>query len=445
MARSIYFLASGFLFLGLGLLAQNVEETGNKKDFIYKVTIVDAITPASMEKLVKAIKKANDEKASAIILQLDTPGGLMSSMDEMVKSIMNSRVPVITFVAPPGASCGSAGVFILMASHVAAMAPATNIGSATPVSMGRTGQETSKEDEEALRKKLLNHSIAKIKSITEFYGRNSEFAIKTITEAANIPSTEALRIKLIDLIASSEEELLSQLNGRTVKTIEGEKKLQFENVEIVELQDDLRNRILSIVANPNIAYILIMIGIAGIMMEIQYPGLIFPGVIGAISLLLGLYGLQTIPVDYTGFLLIALGIILLILELKIMSYGLLAIAGILSIALGIIWIADSMKEIKTTSLAVIITSTVFIVALLLFVIYKVIQASKKEVVSGDTLLFKEMGEAVSDVTSTGGKVFIHGEYWNAVSKDGIIPRGSRIRPVERQGMTLIVKKVDEIK
>ncbi len=413
------------------------------EDIIYKIVISDAITPASMEKLIKAINKANTDKANALIVQLDTPGGLMSSMDEMVKSIMNSKVPIITYIAPPGATCGSAGVFILLSSHVAAMAPATNIGSATPITMGaQENKNENSQNEEALRKKILNHSIAKIRAIAEYHNRNVEFAIKTITEAANIPSTEALKIKLIDEVAITEEELLTKIHGKKIKTIQGEMELNTKNVKVIDLKDDLRNKILSLIANPNIAYMLIMIGMAGIMIEIQYPGLIFPGVIGAISLVLGLYGLQTLPVNYTGFLLILLGIIFLILELKIVSYGLLAIAGIISILLGAIWIADSMKEIEQTSLAIILSTTIIVVGLFILILRKVIQASKRQVISGEQILFTETGEAVSDISPTEGRIFIHGEYWNAISDD-FIEKGSKVKIIERNGFLLKVKKIDE--
>lgn len=439
---SILFLFIVSLLLQNYLFSQTNQEPNNDK-IIYRISINDAITPASMEKLIKAIKKANDEKANALIVQLDTPGGLMSSMDEMVKSIMNSKVPIITYIAPAGATCGSAGVFILLSSHVAAMAPATNIGSATPITMG--GQENksvNSQNEEALRKKILNHSIAKIKAIAEYNNRNAEFAVKTITEAANIPSTEALKIKLIDEIAITEEELLTKIHGKKIKTIEGEIELNTKNVKVIDIKDDFRNKILSLIANPNIAYMLIMIGMAGIMIEIQYPGLIFPGVIGAVSLVLGLYGLQTLPVNYTGFLLIFLGIIFLILELKVVSYGLLAIAGVISILLGAIWIADSMKQIEQTSLAIILSTTIIVIGLFILILRKVIQASKKQVISGEQVLFTEIGEAVSDISPNDGKIFIHGEYWNAISDD-IIQKGTKVKIIERNGFLVKVKKIDE--
>lgn len=434
------------LFLIYILLHVVFPITSNEKEnLIYKITIQDAITPASMEKLQKAIQKANDE-AYALLIQLDTPGGLMSSMDEMVKSIMNSKIPIITYVAPPGATCGSAGVFILLSSHIAAMAPATNIGSATPINMGNPqnpNQNQQNPDEEALRKKILNHSIAKIQSIAEFYNRNSEFAVETITKAANVTSTKAYELKVIDVLAISEQELLQKIHNKKIKTIYGEIVLSTKDKKIVELKDDLRNKILSIIANPNVAYLLMMIGIAGIMIEIQYPGLIFPGVIGAICLILGLYGLQTIPVNYAGFLLIFLGILFIILEFKIISYGLLALAGIISILLGTIWIAESMKQIQDTSLAIIFTITFVIVGLLVFILYKVIQSVKSKVRSGDPLLLSEVGKAITDITKDSGTVFIHSEYWSAKTEGEVIPKDSRVMPIKRENITLIVKKVDE--
>lgn len=431
----VFFISSPLLF-----------SENNKENIIYKITISEAITPASMEKLQKAIQKANEE-AYALLVQLDTPGGLMSSMDEMVKSIMNSKIPIITYVAPPGATCGSAGVFILLSSHIAAMAPATNIGSATPINLGNPQNPSSNQkdnpDEEALRKKIMNHAIAKIQSIAEYYNRNAQFAIETITKAANIPSTQAYERKVIDVLAITEEELLEKIHNKKIKTIEGEKIIFTKGKKIVELKDDLRNKLLSIIANPNIAYLLMMIGIAGIMIEIQYPGLIFPGVIGAICLVLGLYGLQTLPVNYAGFLLIFLGILFIILEFKIVSYGLLALSGLISILLGTIWIAESMKEIEETSIAILFTITFLVSGLILFLVYKVVQTSRKKVRSGDSLLLSEIGEAITDISQESGKVFIHSEYWNAKTENGVIPKHSKVKPIRREGMTLIVKRVDE--
>ncbi len=416
-------------------------------EFIYKVTITEEITPASMEKLKKAIEKANQDQAKALLVFLDTPGGLMSSMDEMVKDIFNSKVPIITFVAPPGATCGSAGVFILLSSHIAAMAPATNIGSATPISIGtpmgpQQDKRENDSDAESLKKKILNHAKAKIQAIAEYHNRNTEFAIKTVSEAANIPSTKALEIRLVDVIATTQEELLKKIDGKTVKTIEGEKTLKTKDITVIDIKDDLRNRILRIIANPYISYLLIMFGILGIFVEIQNPGLILPGVIGAISLLLGLYGLQTIPVNFTGFLLIILGIIMLILEIKILSYGALSLGGLISIIIGIILLAESFDNLKMETLIFLSFFTFLVAGLIVWITYKVVKVSRRKSITGNEALLSEIGEAITDITPISGKIFIHGEYWNAISEDKTIPRGKKVKPLEIQGLTIKVKEFD---
>lgn len=438
------------------------------RKYLYRVSIKGAITPATMGTLRRAVEKANekatelrvagnnDPSAVALLVTLDTPGGLMASMDEMIRDIINSKVPVITYVSPPGASCGSAGVYILMASHVAAMAPATNIGSATPVQMSPGGQEKPSPGEKAdripeeagaddalnMKRKLLHHAIAQIRGLAEFHGRNTSFAESTITRAENVTSTEALRRRAIDVLAISETDLLQQIEGRTVRMTNGTITLSLKEATVVDVKDDFRDRLLHLITDPNLAYILMMIGIVGIMAEIQYPGSIFPGVIGSICLILGLYAMQTLPVNWAGFGLILLGFLFFLLEVKIMSYGMLSVAGAISILLGSILMAKSGDDVASISLMTALTTSGLAMLVSLFIVYKAAQAMRRTPVSGEEALYQETGKVIHEVSENGGRVFIHGEYWNARSEDGsVIAVGSTIQPVRREGMLLFVKAV----
>lgn len=456
------------VLMPFGAAAQEPSPEPSSGRFLYRVSIKGAITPATMGTLRRAIEKANekadalraegneDRSAVALLVTLDTPGGLMASMDEMIRDIINSRVPVITYVSPPGATCGSAGVYILMASHVAAMAPATNIGSATPVQMSPGGQqpgsdrfsdqipdEAGADDALNMKRKLLHHAIAQIRGLAEFHGRNASFAERTITRAENVTSKEALRLRAIDVLAISEKELLEQIEGRTVRMTDGPLTLSLKGATTVDVEDDFRDRLLLLIADPNLAYILMMIGIVGIMAEIQYPGSIFPGVIGSICLILGLYAMQTLPVNWAGLGLILLGFLFFILEVKIISYGLLSIAGAISILLGSILMANSGDDVTSVSLVTALTTSGLAMVFSLFLVYKAIQVMRRKPVSGEEVLFQETGQVLKDVGENDGRIFIHGEYWNARSEDGrVIPEGARVRPVRREGLVLIVRQED---
>ncbi|KPK92209.1 hypothetical protein AMJ80_06825, partial [bacterium SM23_31] len=286
------------------------------------LTLESAITPVSAEYLIKAIHQAEDENAECLVIQLDTPGGLMTSMDNIIKEILGSQVPVVVYVAPSGARAGSAGVFITISAHIAAMAPATNIGAAHPVSLG-TPIDTSSVMEE----KITNDAAARARTLAEERGKNADWAERAVRESVSITATEALEKGVIDLIAPTLDSLLTMIDGREIKVALGTKKLNTKDARIEEIELGLRFRILEVIVDPNIAYILMMIGMAGIMLELYNPGSIFPGVIGVISLILAFYAMQTLPVNYAGLLLIISAVILFLLEVKIASYGLLTIGG----------------------------------------------------------------------------------------------------------------------
>jgi membrane-bound serine protease (ClpP class) len=418
--------------------------------FVYSFRLKGAITPSSMESLQKAIDRSHRDGAVALIVLLDTPGGLASSMDEMIRSILSSPVPVLTFVHPPGSTCGSAGVYIMYASHVAAMAPATNIGSATPVMIGapsgegprpsdRIPEKAGADDTINLKRKQLNHAIAQIRSLADYRGRNADFAERTVTLAENITSTRALTLKAIDLIAENETDLLDRSHGRRVRMLAGMQTLNLKGVRILEIQEDFRSQFLGILSNPNVAYILMMIGMIGILAEIQYPGAIFPGTIGAISLLLALYAMQTLPINYTGLGLILLGVIFFILEISVVSYGMLTIAGIASFIIGSMMLVESDEEMFRISIEVILTTSILTGGFLAFMIYKTAQTMKRRPASGMSGLLEETGEALSDITDLSGSIRIHSEIWSARSEVGIIKKGSRVNVVSIEGLTLHVK------
>lgn len=430
---------------------------GEKKEFIYRVTLDGAITPATLGLLQSALKKSREDKASALIVRLDTPGGLASSMDEIIKAFLASPVPVITYVYPPGSKSGSAGVYIMYASHISAMSPATNIGSATPVMIGGGGVPESKDktkdkfsdslpekagadDAVNLKRKQINHAVAQIRGLAEYHGRNADFAEKAVTEARNITAQEALRIHAIDVVAENEQELLSKIEGRQVRILDKKTTLRLKGLEIMTIEVDFRQQFLAIISNPNIAYILMMAGMLGILGEIQYPGSIFPGVVGSVCLLLALYAMQSIPINYAGLGLILLGIVFLILEVNVISYGMLTVAGIASFILGSMMLVDTGDEFYQISLGLILSVSIFTGLVMAFILYKAGESMRKGAVSGSEKLFSETGTAKTDINASGGTIFIHSELWNAVC-DGKIEKDSKVRVISRKGLTLTVEKI----
>lgn len=419
-------------------------------DFAYLLEIDGAITPATLEQLEDALDRAENDGARALVLQLDTPGGLATSMDSMIRRILAARVPVLTFVGPPGATCGSAGVYILYASHLSAMAPGTNIGSATPVMIGAGGEaptpksdeipkEAGADDQVNLKRKQIHHALAQIKSLAEYHGRNADFGQRTVSEAANVTSTEALSLGAIELMVTSPEELLEKANGRRVRMLEGYQTLKLEKVQIKRLENGFRARFLALLANPALASILMMLGILGIMAEIQYPGTIFPGVIGGICLILGLYALQTLPVNFAGVGLLLLGIILMILEIKVISHGMLAVSGVICFALGAVMLVRSGEVVETTTIALLAGTGLAIGSAMASLIYLARKSQIARVVSGSEQILTETGITTTDVTEQNGQIRMHSEIWQARSESGVIPRGLEVRVVSRSGLLLTVR------
>jgi membrane-bound serine protease (ClpP class) len=399
---------------------------------IYVIKVEDAISPGVADFLERGIEKANDENAACVIIALDTPGGLGESMRSIIKIILGSRIPIIVYVSPSGARAASAGVMITMAADIAAMAPGTNIGAAHPVSIG--GKEINK----TMSDKVINDMVAHAKSVAEKRGRNAKWVEKAIRESVSVTETEALQDNVIDIIAQDMDDLIKQINGRKV---EGKGELTLANAKRIILKEGLRTKILKTISNPNIAYILLMIGLAGLYFELSHPGAIFPGVIGGISLILAFFALQTLPVNYAGVLLILLAIVLFIMEMKITSYGLLSVAGVISLLLGSLMLFESTSPDFRLAWRVFIPTIVLISGFFVFVAGLVFRAQVTKPQTGAIGLIGEIG-VVNKSLKPEGKVFVHGELWNAKAKD-TIPEGVKVRVVNVVNLVIEVEPIDE--
>jgi len=423
---------AGFLFFLATVLTIAFPSHSSAKDIIY-LKAEGVVNPVMSSYIGAALEEAKTAGAEAIIIQLDTPGGLDLSMRDIVKATLASEVPVVVYVAPAGSRAASAGVFVTYAANVAAMAPGTNIGSAHPVSMGGQMDET-------MTKKVENDAVAYIMGIAQKRGRNAQWAEKAVRESVNVTAEEALKLDVIDIVASDRDELLKKLDGMKVETAIGARTLETAGARVVEVEMGLRYRILNAISNPNVAYILMMIGLIGIYFELSNPGAIFPGVIGAVSLILAFYAFQTLPVNYAGFLLIGLGIIFFIVELMVISFGLLTIAGVISILLGSLMLFDSPAPYFQISIWVVLPAVVLLTAVVIGAMYYALRVHKRKPVSGKEELIGSIGTAEEDFgEGKTGRVFIEGEYWNS-SSDLSISKGDRVMVIEVQGLHLKVTK-----
>ncbi|NPA53108.1 MAG: nodulation protein NfeD [Aquificae bacterium] len=393
-----------------------------------------AVTPVMADYIKRVIKEAEEENASAIILELDTPGGLESAMRDIIKSMMNTYIPFVVYVYPPGARAASAGAIITISADIAAMAPSTNIGSASPVQM------TGKDIDETMKKKVINDMLAFVRSIAKEKGRNVKVIEKMITESINLSAEEALKKKVIDVIAVDLNDLINKIDGKTIKKKNAQIKLALKGQMIVYKETNLREKILSILTNPTVAYLLLMIGFYGIFFELYNPGSIIPGTIGALSLLLALYALNILSVNWLGVLLIILGIVFFALEVVTPTFGGLALGGIIALILGSIILISPDSPYGDISLKVILPTAVFSGAFFLTIAYLGIKAQMRKPLTGKEGMIGEKGEAITKITPKGGKVFIMGEIWEAYS-DEEIPEGSQVEVVAVEGLKLKVKKV----
>ncbi len=409
------------------------KEAGVSERRVLLITVNGIINPVAAEYIGGAVSQASEMKAEALIIRLDTPGGLDSSMREIVRDVVGSPAPVVVYVAPSGSRAASAGVFITIAAHIAAMAPGTNIGAAHPVTMGEKMDKVMSE-------KVTNDAAAYIRSLAKQRGRNEQWAEDAVRKSVSITETDALKINVIDLVARDVTELLSKLDGRKVTTITGEKVLKTAGAIVIEREMSMRYRILDLISNPNVAYILMLLGFYGLFFEFTNPGAIFPGVMGGICLILGFYALQTLPVNYAGLLLIILGIIFFILEVKIVSHGLLTIGGVIALIFGSLMLFESSSPLFRLSLAVILPATLITALFFVFTVGLAYRAFRRRPLTGVEGLIGLEGVAKTEITPQGGTVLVHGEWWSAYS-DELIPKDSAVAVEAIKGLKIKVKRV----
>jgi len=426
MKTVLILFASLFLFL---------ESFAQVPKNVTLLTVDDAIHPACVDYIQTGILAATKSKSECLVIKLNTPGGLLKSTRVIVSDFLESEIPVVVFVSPSGSQAASAGVFITMASHIAVMAPGTNIGAAHPVSL--MGQQDS-----IMMEKSTNDAAAFIRTISEKRKRNVQWAEDAVRKSLSITETEALTENVIDFIAKDMSELLTLIHGMEVETKVGIKRLNTSHAEVIPIEMTLSQKLLSILSDPNLAYILLMFGIYGLFFELYNPGAIFPGVIGGICLIFAFYSMHTLPVNYAGLALILFAVILFVLEIKIISHGILTIGGIISLSLGSLMLIDkeSFLEAMHISIELIVLIVILTAAFFLFAISLGIKAQRNKVTTGSQGLIGVKGESLSTINPM-GKIKVHGEIWDAESVEGNINAGVAIVVVGIENLMLKVKQV----
>ena len=419
-----------------------------------------AISPGSADYVVRGLKSAAEDQAQLVVLKMDTPGGLDTAMRQIIKQIIASPVPVAAFVAPQGARAASAGTYILYASHIAAMAPATNLGAATPINIGIGGIDGQQQPEKqpqpeggkdqkkgknplgalpgsTLQHKQINDAAAYIRSLAQMRGRNAEWAEQAVRKAVSLSADEALKLKVIDMIAPDVPELLNKLDGRKVKVLGVERTLDLKGANIVTLEPDWRSRLLAVIADPSIAYLLMLAGIFGLFFEFSNPGFVLPGVVGAISLLLALFAFQMLPVNYAGLALIILGIGFMIAEVFIPSFGVVGIGGVVAFVIGSVLLIDTDMPGFGIPWTVIVPVALFSALFIFFVAGMAVKSWKRPVVSGREELIGSSGQVVQDFDGSDGWARVHGETWRIRCKQPL-RQGQNIRVLHMDGLILDV-------
>lgn len=446
-------LAAGFaVLLGFGLALPSHSEGGEARLAARTAILLDidgAIGPATSDYLTEGFAAASARGAAFIILRIDTPGGLDSAMRDIVHTILASPLPVITYVSPSGARAASAGTYIIYASQIAAMAPGTNLGAATPVSLGGggggggTGDEgtgggtTPKAPRDAHTAKAVNDAVAYIRSLAALRGRNVDWAEKAVREAASLPAPEALALGVVEIVATDIPDLLAQANGRIVEVGRQTVKLDTQGADVVEIAPGWRARFLATITNPNIAYILLLLGIYGLIFEFISPGAVAPGVVGAISLLVALFALGLLPVSYAGAGLVLVGIALMVAEAFVASFGVLGIGGLVAFAVGSVFLFDHGVPGFSLSWPVIATATAASAAFFIIAIGAAWRAHLRRAVTGDAALLGSIGSVVS-WAGREGQVQMPGECWQARAEVSLAP-GQRVRVIARDDLTLVVE------
>ena len=424
----------GFLLL-IWLLAVS---PAHSKGLVIVVKISGSINPAVAEYISHEISQANADQEALIVLHMDTPGGLDTSMRQIIKKIQGSQVPVASFVAPSGSRAASAGTFITIASHIAAMAPGTNIGAAHPVNMMGGGGES--EQAKTMEHKVVNDAAAYIRSLAQLRNRNEHWAELAVVKSVSISAEEAMRLNVIDLVAADVKALVLAVDGREVQVASGSVTLKTGNLQIVYHEMNPRQKFLDIISSPNVAYILMMIGMVGLYFELSNPGLVLPGVIGAISLILALYAMQTLPINYAGLLLILFGVILFIAEISIMSYGLLSVSGVISLFLGSTMLIDSDDPALQISRAILYPTLGLTVVLSVGIVVLATRTRNLKKLGGMDGMIGETG-LVKDALNPVGRVQVHGELWEAEA-EGPVAEGETVRVDSVAGLKIKVSPVE---
>jgi membrane-bound serine protease (ClpP class) len=394
------------------------------------IQIEGVISPVTLRLVELALDRAQAERAQALVILLDTPGGLERSMRVIVQRMLNAPVPVIVYVAPTGARAASAGVFITMAAHVAAMAPATNMGAAHPVALGGS------VDKESM-KKIENDAAAFVRSIAAERGRNADWAEKAVRESVSITEQEAVKLKVVDLVAASLPNLLEQVHGRAVRTAHGPVTLATRGAPVRPIEIGFRDRLLNVITDPNVAYVLMMLGMLGLFFELSNPGVILPGVIGGIALILAFFAFQSLPINYAGLLLILFGIVLFLAEIKVVSHGVLAIGGTVALALGSLMLFDAPDASFRVSWWVIAPTVAATAGLFLFLVTTGVRALTRRPVLDEAGLVGKTGIA-RDRLAPAGQISVQGEIWRAVAEGDAVEEGTPVRVVGVDGLTLRV-------
>ena len=455
-----YFSIIRALLLGLFLIACASRVAASA--LVIVLNVDGAISPGTADYVVRGLKSAAEESAQLVVLKMDTPGGLDTAMRLIIKQIIASPVPVAAFVAPDGARAASAGTYILYASHIAAMAPATNLGAATPVMIGIGGlpepsDQPPKDGKNgavspksgvtaapntAMERKQVNDAAAYIRSLAQMRGRNVEWAELAVRQAVSLTADEALKLKVIDVIAPDVPDLLRQLDGHKVNVLAIEHTLNLTGARIVTLDPDWRSRVLSVIADPSIAYFLMLAGVFGLFIEFSNPGFVLPGVAGAISLLLALFAFQLLPINYVGLGLIILGLIFMTGEIFMPSFGVLGIGGVISFVIGSVMLIDTDIPGYGIPWAVIVPVALASALFIFFVVGMALKARSRPVVSGPEELIGAVGEVLEDFDGKDGLARVHGETWRVRSKQPLA-RGQRIRVVRMDGLIFDVEPEEE--
>ncbi len=400
---------------------------------VYAIRIDGTINPAAAEFLHRSIQAAAEQNAECLIIFLNTPGGLLKSTRVMVSDILESKIPIIVYVSPPGAQSASAGVFITLAAHLAAMAPGTNIGAAHPVTL-QGGMDST------MMEKATNDAAAFVRTIAEKRHRNIKWAEEAVRKSLSITETEALKTGVIDLIAKNTDSLLATIDGQTIELASGSRTLRTRGQIVQQWEMGFTERLLDTLSDPNIAYVLMLLGIYGLLFELYNPGSVLPGVVGGISLILAFYSLHTLPINYAGLALIVFAVVLFAADLKVASHGILTIGGLISLILGSMMLirSESALEFIQISWSVILTCSALSLVFFMFVIGFGLRALQSKPTTGSEGLLGEIGETLTPL-NPGGRISVHGEIWTAVSVSGGIPKDARVKIVGLVNLTLRVE------